>query len=111
MNIVTDNTKEKIYKNDADKLTQEHQERLKSIGMDKLISIKGHGFEKQYEDLKNNFHAFEDKMGLKKEEDEKENKRKQAERLKIAREKALKNYSKSVEEQKKREYYNRKINL
>ena len=91
MNIITDSRKEKQFQNAQDraKLQEEHRERLKEVGIDKMVGLKNQDFQKEYNDVKDNIHAIEDKMGVKQEYDNKVNKairlQKQAEKAMVAK--------------------------
>lgn len=113
MNIITDSTKEKKFNNPHDraKLQEEHRERLKEAGIDNLVGFKGQDFKKQFNDVKDNFHEFEDKMGAKQEYDNKINKQKRLEKLAEKSRHASDAYMKYKEEQERRAYEARKITL
>lgn len=113
MNIITDSRKEKQFQNAQDraKLQEEHRERLKEVGIDKMVGLKNQDFQREYNDVKDNIHAIEDKMGVKQEYDNKVNKairlQKQAEKAKTA----CDSYMKYKEEMERRAYEARKITL
>jgi hypothetical protein len=113
MNIMTDSRKEKQFNNPEDraKLQEEHRERLKEAGIDKLVGFKGQNFQKQFNDVKDNFHEFEDKMGVKQEYDNKVNKQKRLEKQAEKARHASDAYMKYKEEQERRAYEARKITL
>lgn len=113
MNIVTDSRKEKQFNNlqDRAKLQEEHRERLKEVGIDRLIGFKGQDFKKEFNDVKDNIHEFEDKMGAKQEYDDKVNKKKRLERLAEKSKHASDAYMKYKEEMERRAYEARKITL
>ena len=113
MNIITDSRKEKQFQNAQDraKLQEEHNERLKEVGVDKMVGLKNQNFQREYYDVKDNIHAIEDKMGVKQEYDNKVNKeirlQKQAEKARNAGDA----YMKYKEEMERRAYEARKITL
>jgi hypothetical protein len=65
---MTDSRKDKQFNDPRDraKLQEEHRERLKEAGIENLVGFKGQDFKKQFNDVKDNFHEFEDKMGVSK---------------------------------------------
>ena len=113
MNIITDSTREKKFHNpqDAAKLREEHQERLKEIGIDRLAKLKNQSFQKEFNDVKDNIHEFEDKMQARQEHDNKINKAKRLEKLAEKSRNASDAYMKYKEEQERRAYEARKITL
>lgn len=113
MNIITDETKKRMFNNPEErkKIAEEHQNRLKELGIANLIPAKGQNFEKIYEDVKNNSNEIYEKMIAKKENDEKIREKKKREELKIKARKAAEKYSQFLESEKKRKYNERKINL
>lgn len=113
MNIITDSRKDKQFNDPRDraKLQEEHRARLKEIGIEGLSGLKGQDFKKQFKDVKDNLHEFEDKMGAKQEYDNKINKQKRLERLAEKSRHASDAYMKHKEEMERRAYEARKITL
>lgn len=113
MNIVTDSTKEKKFHNPQDraKLQEEHNQRLKEAGIDKLVRLKNQDFQKEFNDVKDNLHEFEEKMQARQEHDNKVNKTKRLEKLAEKSRNASDAYMKYKEEEERRAYEARKITL
>lgn len=113
MNIVTDSRKEKQFRNAEDraKLQEEHRERLKEAGIDRLVGLKRQNFQQEFNDVKNNFHEFEDKMGVKQEADNKVNAAVRKQRTQEKMKNASDSYMKYQEEMERRAYEARKITL
>lgn len=111
--IVTSEEKARMYNNAHDrvKIAQEHKEKLKELGLDRLVPVKGQSLEKVSSDLKENFNEIKENFSMKKEVNDKEkeqrNKELRAKKLK----ELVKNFDKNREAREKREYEARRIKL
>ena len=107
MLIKTDGTKQRIIDNEFEKVREEKQERLREVGIDRLIPLKNKSKAEIIDDMDKMISQADDEMRRSKERSEKIKRLKQRQKPMMSEDK----YQKILLDRKRREFEKRRINL
>ena len=107
MLIKTDGTKQRIIDNEFEKVREEKQEKLREVGIDRLIPLKNKSKAEIIDDMDKMISQADDEMRRSKERSEKIKRLKQRQKPMMSEDK----YQKILLDRKRREFEKRRINL